>query len=454
MKLTGLSEGLPKPLPKNLLLILAVLAAAIIAFVVYKVFFEHKPEAPVSQALSLPVVRVQKAILFREDQIPGEIQAYQDVLIYPKVPGFIKWIGVDRGSIVHEGEPMVTMYAPEYLARKDEAQAIVSQARAQLAEGESKLAAARARWREANAQLLGDDSTYQRVKAASLVPGVVATNEVIVLGQQVDQDRQAVSTWESNVKAAEHLVVALRDNLKADTKSLDNFSDFASYLQITAPFDGYITERNMHVGSFVGPLGTGAYPAICRIQQLDLLRIVAPVPERDTNGVVIGAPVDFSVSTFPDQRFTGTVARLGNYLDKATRTMPVELNYNNPPDKPDRRILPGMFCKVYWPTRRTEPTLFIPQTAVESTPLDTFVCRLGKDNKVERVSVTKGQIMGSMIEVFGNIHEGDLVLETSTEEIEPGTEVQPIMVEKDIEEEKRKEEHPKRKLHGGLPARS
>ncbi|HMO20642.1 MAG TPA: hypothetical protein PKC98_06720, partial [Candidatus Melainabacteria bacterium] len=51
-------------------------------------------------AVSVPVATVVKKTLFREDQIPGEIDAYQDVLIYPKVPGFIQWIGVDRGSVV------------------------------------------------------------------------------------------------------------------------------------------------------------------------------------------------------------------------------------------------------------------------------------------------------------------------------------------------------------------
>ncbi len=69
--------------------------------------------------VSIPTVKVVSKTLFREDQLPGEINAYQDVLIYPKVPGFIKWLGVDRGSIVKQGQPMVKMYAPEYLAAQN-----------------------------------------------------------------------------------------------------------------------------------------------------------------------------------------------------------------------------------------------------------------------------------------------------------------------------------------------
>lgn len=404
--------------------VLAVVVIGALAFFVYKFLFDKK-EAPAiekSEALPLDVVTVTKNVLFREDQLPAEIQAYQDVLIYPKVPGFIKWIGVDRGSIVKKGDLMVTMYAPEYEARRNEAQAKVSAALAQLASGESRLESARARWREAKAKFTGDDSTYVRLKAASLVPGVVAINDVIVLGQTVDADRQAVSTWDSNVKAADHEVAALKENVASARKSLDNFSDFASYLDIRAPFDGYITERNMHVGSFVGPLGSGAYPAVCRIQQLDLLRIVSPVPERDSAGVLPGAQVEFSVSTFPDKRFVGTVARLGNYLDKSTRTEPVELNYLNR----DYKILPGMFCQVYWPTRRPTPTLFVPITSVVATALDTFVCRIVND-KIDLVKVKKGQTMGAVVEVFGDLHEGDVVAKTASQELQEGTPVKPIM---------------------------
>ncbi len=401
----------------------AVLLIAVIAFVIYQFLFNKHPEEEHQEISDLPVVEITKKTLFREDQLPGEIQAYQDVLIYPKVPGFIKWIGVDRGSIVKKDQLMVEMYAPEYIARRDEAQAKLASAKATLAEGESKLASVRARLDEIKAKLLSDDSTYQRVRAASLVPGVIATNEVIVLAQKVEEDKQAVATWTNNVAAQENLVAALKDNVSAARNALGNFGDFASYLKLTAPFNGYITERNMHVGSFVGPLGTGAYPSIVRIQQLDLLRIVAPVPERDTSGVLPGASIQFSVSTYPGKRFTGTLARIGNYLDKSTRTMPVELNYENPGYK----ILPGMFCEIYWPTRRPNPTLFVPTSAVVSTTLDTFVCCI-RNNKVEWVNVKKGQSMGDLVEIFGDIEEGELIAQNGSDELLVGTKVKPILV--------------------------
>lgn len=408
---------------KNMLFVIVILGLAGAAFFfMWKHHNRPLVQTEVSGApVSVPVVSVVAKTLFREDQLPGEIDAYQDVLIYPKVPGFIKWIGVDRGSVVKAGQMMVRMYAPEYLARRTEAQAQVSAARAALAAEESKLHDIEAELKKREANLLADQSTYQRVYTASLVPGVIADNDVVQWAQTVEMDRQEVNTYRKKVNAKAHEVSMRKEQVDATVKAFENFADFASYLEIPAPFDGYVTERKMHVGSFVGPDGTGAYPPICRLKQLDLLRIIAPVPEVDTAGVVVGAPVEFSVSSFPGRRFKGTVARVSNSLDKDTRTMPVELNYLNP----DFKILPGMFCKVFWPTRRRESSLFVPISAVVSTPLNTFVCRV-KDGVIDWVTVRKGQIMGEMVEVFGSIQEGDAVARQGSEELENQSKVTPV----------------------------
>jgi membrane fusion protein, multidrug efflux system len=414
----------------NLIFVLVVLALAGAAyFFIWKHHDainneeEDKPQA----LISIPAVKVVSKTLFREDQLPGEIDAYQDVLIYPKVPGFVKWIGVDRGSVVKQGQPMVRMYAPEYLARRNEFLARVSGAKADLAAEESRLQDFKAELKKRQANLLGDESTYQRMYTASLVPGVIADNDVVQWSQNVEGDRQDVNTFIKKVNAKAHEVSQRKQEVEAMVKALESYSDFASYLEIPAPFDGYVTERKMHVGSFVGPDGSGAYPPICRVKQLDLLRIVAPVPEVETAGVVVGSKVQFSVSSFPGRKFDGTVARISNDLDKDTRTMPVELNYLNP----DYSILPGMFCKVYWPTRRRESSLFVPISSVVTSPLNTFVCKI-KGDEVEWISVRKGQVMDNLVEIFGTIGEGDLVAKEGSEELINHSRVRPVISTDDV----------------------
>jgi RND family efflux transporter MFP subunit len=409
----------------NVTFVLVILVVAAIAILLiwsrYGQHSEENKDVP-ETTISVPAVKVVSKTLFREDQLPGEINAYQDVLIYPKVPGFVKWIGVDRGSVVKKGQLMVRMYAPEYLAKRNEALARVSAAKADLAAEKSRFEDVKADLKKRQANLLADESTYQRLYTASLVPGVIADNDVVQWSQNVEADRQDVNTLINRVNAEDHQVSEQEQEVAAMIKNFDSFATFASYLEIPAPFNGYITERKMHVGSFVGPDGSGAYPPICRIKQLDLLRIVAPVPEIETAGVIVGSKVQFSVSSFPGRKFVGTIARISNDLDKDTRTMPVELNYFNP----DYAILPGMFCKVYWPTRRRESSLFVPISAVVSSPLNTFVCKI-QGNEINWVSVRKGETMGDSVEIFGDIHAGDIVAENGSEELVNHSKVQAVL---------------------------
>lgn len=401
---------------KSMALAIVAIVACAGGFFAYQQYqkSQHKEiETATDNAASVATTTVVSKTLFREDQLPGEIDAYQDVLVYPKVRGYVEWIGVDRGSVVKKDQIMARMYAPEYLASRNEALARVAAAKAAVASEESDLADIKAELKKKQANLLADQSTYQRVYSASLVPGVIADNDVVQWSQSVEADKQDVNALIQRVNAKDHEVTMRKEELAAKIKGFENYSDFASYLEIKAPFNGYVTERKLHTGSYVGPDGSGAYPPICRVKQLDLLRIIAPVPELDTAGVVVGSQVRFTVSSFPGRKFNGTVARISNSLDKDTRTMPVELNYFNP----DWQILPGMFCKVYWPTRRREASLFVPESAVVSTPLNTFVCKID-NGTVEWVTVRKGQVMGGLVEIFGNIKEGDQVATQGSEELQ------------------------------------
>ena len=103
--------------PKNWIITLVIFAIAGAAFYfLFAHWHKSKEEAvPLTQAaIAIPAVKIESRTLFREDQLPAEIDAYQDVLMYPKVPGFVKWLGVDRDSVVKTGQLMASMYAPEY----------------------------------------------------------------------------------------------------------------------------------------------------------------------------------------------------------------------------------------------------------------------------------------------------------------------------------------------------
>src|ERR1700676_4964539 len=195
------------------------------------------------------VVRVTAKAVERQVKLPGEFLPYLAVPIYAKVTGFVKQVQVDRGSVVKQGQLLATLEAPEMQSLVIEAQSKAQALGLQRAEAEAKLA--------------GAQSTYDHLKAASATPGVVAENDVTVAQKTAEAAQALVRSYEDSVKAAEAQVQSVKD--------------LQQYLTITAPFDGIITERNVHPGALVGP-GSGSTPVL-RLHQVSRLRLVVAVPE-------------------------------------------------------------------------------------------------------------------------------------------------------------------------------
>src|SRR5438309_3436882 len=168
-----------------------------------------------AQAPTVIVTPVVSQDLNLQLRLPGELQAYQDVAIYPKVQGFIEWIGVDSGSVVKPGQLLVRMRAPELAAQGSEAGAKARGAVSQKSEAEARVGSIRAQRLEAEAKLASDEATYRRLKAASATPGVVAGNDVEVAQRTVEADRARVKLYEENEKAAQAQVVSFAENEKA-----------------------------------------------------------------------------------------------------------------------------------------------------------------------------------------------------------------------------------------------
>jgi len=324
-------------------------------------------------------------------RLPGELQPYEAVAVYPKLTAFVDSIGVDRGSAVKKGQLLVRLVAPEIAAQRAEAQ--------------SKLQGAVAQRAEAAAKLASEEGTYERLKSAAATPGVVAGNDLEVAQRAVEGNHARLA--------------AARESEEAAKSALRSLVEIQEYLLVRAPFDGVVTERNVHPGALVGPTtGSNSGVPLLRLEQITHLRLVIPVPEKYAVDMTEGAKVEFSVAAFPNETFAGTVARIARSVDVKTRTMPVELDVMNPKG----RLASGMFPEVLWPVRRSEATLFVPVSSVARTTEATFVVRI-HDGTAEWVNVKTGEVEGKLIEIFGKLHAGDVVAARGTDELRPGMRV-------------------------------
>jgi RND family efflux transporter MFP subunit len=317
--------------------------------------------SPPAALPAVPATRVKAELVTKTFRLPAELSAFRNVGLYAKVSGFVEWIEVDRGSEVKAGQLLVRLVAPELAAQKQEAEA----------------------------KLASDEATFKRLSEASKTPGVVAGNDLEIASRNVEAARARVRVVAEQV----------------------------SYLRVTAPFDGVVTERNVHEGSLVGP--AAAMPLV-RIQELSRLRLVVAVPEVALGNVPLGRKVAFTVAAFPGETFSGTVARPAHSIDPKTRTMPVELDVDNA----DRRLQPGGFAQVRWVMERGRPSLLVPASAVATTTERSFIIRI-RDGVAEWMEVRTGVAVGDRVEIFCDAAEGDLVAIRGTDELRAGTQVAP-----------------------------
>lgn len=328
--------------------------------------------------------KVESHPVTRSVSITGQLAPFLQTDIESRSPGYVERVLVDRGSRVRRGQLLIQLSAPEIDSRAMASEANLHQAEAEVAQAEAQAAAA--------------ESTSAKLQEAAKTPGAVAGNELL----QAEKQRDAARAFVESRKAAEN---SAKERLKMD-KTL------ASYLQVTAPFDGVITDRFVHPGMLID----GGHTPMLRLQQVAHLRLIVPVPETYSGSVSKGKSVVFHVPAFPGRSYAAKVARIPNALDQQSRAMMVELDVFNK----DGSLAPGMYPTIDWPVGTGDSLLFVPATSVVTTTERTFVIT-SVNGKAHWIDVKKGPVIGDNVSIRGPLTAGQEVVKHATDEIREGT---------------------------------
>jgi len=309
----------------------------------------------------------------QELRLPGELLPHFEVALYAKVTGFVKSISADVGDRVRKGQVLARMEAPEMAADLSRAQAEV-----QAAKGKLKIS----------------QITYKRLHQTARTAGAVAPQELDLARANVQADS-----------------IALLGKYQLATGS----RQMSSYLTLTAPFDGIVTERLLSPGALVGPAEKDAQPII-KLKEVDLLRLQVVVPEAYAGQLHENAPITFTVNAFPGQQFTGKINRVSHNVERAVRGEMVEIEVKNP----GLKLAPGMYASVELPVHRDEKSLFVPKSALVVSMENSYVLAV-RDGKTHRVPVQAGAEAGNEIEVTGdNLQPTDQVIARASDDIANG----------------------------------
>jgi multidrug resistance efflux pump len=259
---------------------------------------------------------------------------------------------LDVPGLIHEVE--------QKKAREALAQAGIDQAKRGVDIVEAGLTLVKARGQEAQAGLTRSKAEYdfaknryeERRRLAN--QKVVSAQELEEVAHQFNVARAGVELAEAKLKQMESVqaeAVAKREKALADVKAAEALLLIAKadtrgteaklqLAEIRAPFEGVIIRRNANIGEAVGPAG-GKDAPLFTLAQLDRVRIVFHVPEKEVSSVAVGAPVKVKVSGI-ERPIEAKVSRLGAALDSKKHTLPVEVELPNP----NRKLMPGLSATV------------------------------------------------------------------------------------------------------------
>lgn len=177
--------------------------------------------------------------------------------------------------------------------------------------------------------------------------------------------------------------------------------------EVISPVEGIVGMVYLDKGARVSPPdpGPGMGTAILRIVNMDQVKVVVNVIERDFAKIRLNQKADLSVQAYPSGKFSGKITLISPTISRLTRTASVEVTIPNR----NHRLKPGMFAQVEIVMRKTEDALLIPAYAVleRSEGKEVFTLTGGK---AQSRTIEVGLDQGELVEVKSGLAAGDTLI--------------------------------------------
>jgi len=350
-------------LPGSLLL-LGVVAGGYLAL---------RPAPPAATVWKLATV--QRGTLESTISSTGTLAALETVEVGTQISGTIKELLVDYNSPVKKGQILARLDPALYQAAQREAEAGVAQARATLGEAEEN---------------------FQRDQPL-FAKGYLSA-------QEFAPTRTAVATARAGLASAEGALLRARTNL--------------AYTVIRSPIDGKVIKRSVEAGQTVAAsLNTPTLFIIAR--DLEQMQIEVNVDESDIGQIREGQAVRFTVQSWPEEKFTGSVTQIR--LQPTTISNVVNYSVMVQAANPKGLLLPGMTATVDFIVSRVENALLVPNAALRFVPEGVTSARnsdgtgtlytVGPSGSPQALAVSKGESDGLATVVSADgLREGEQVI--------------------------------------------
>ena len=339
-------------------------------------FFTHKDQPePRKDFQFAQVIRGDFEILVSST---GTLAAVETVEIGTQVSGTIDKLMVDYNDMVKKGQVLAVLDQSLFNASLDNARAGVLKAAAELQQAEAE---------------------YKRNKPLH-EKGYISEQEFLPISTEVNTQKASLLSAQASLRQAQI-------NLE--------------HTVISSPIDGTIIDRSIDAGQTVA--ASLSTPTLFLIaQDLSHMQIETNVDETDIGQIRQGQAVRFTVQSYLDQTFTGSVRQIR--LQPETVDNVVTYTVIVEAENESGLLLPGMTATVDFIVHDVENTLLVPVAALQFNPDIGSGTMLNNDEtssrsqifckdergRLKAVTITTGQ-SDSLVTVVkgGDLTEGAMV---------------------------------------------
>ncbi|MFI3282332.1 MAG: efflux RND transporter periplasmic adaptor subunit [Rikenellaceae bacterium] len=346
-----------------------------------------------SKKMSMPPLRVevaeaQSVPIFEKVEVASQIKSLYDVVIQPRVDGFLDSISFSEGMPIKRGDLLFTLDASQY---------------------NISVLAAQAELESAIAQEIAAHNNYQRA---------VPLAEIDAISQSdLDQYTATHSAAKASVKSAQEALNSAKLNL--------------SYTQIASPIDGIIADSPASEGDYVGP--STALSTLTTVSYIDTVEVEIPIPTAiylknvahqeggSYDNSTLLSDIELTLSGGEKYRYAGEYHYTLKDSPTSSSSVVVVAKFPNP----SRRLKSGMFARVKSNIGEQKESVVVPQEAVNQNQGVNSVWIVRPDSVVEFREVTLGATSAQNWIIESGVEPGESVLLTGQLKVHNGAKIIP-----------------------------
>ena len=393
---------------------------------VYRYLLAPAPEVEVTRATAQGTTVAGSVVL----TATGYIVPHHKINVNSKVTGRVKWIGVEKGDKVKEGQVLVRLEDEEFRAQYNQARGAADAARAyydELQHGSrpEEVAQAQHNLDEARATLANDKVTLDRNRNL-FAQGVVSKQVLDDATARYESDQQRVNSLEKGFQLSK--IGPRQEEIARAKGQLEQAEGQAAYAKslldatiIRAPVNGTILERTAEKGELIiAQLTAGSVVALA---DLDDIQADLDIAQDDFAKLTPHQKAVVNVDAFPDLKWDGVIAEVSPEANRQKATVEVKVQILNP----DFHLRPEMNTTVHFladdnkgATQQTVGAV-VPTSAIHDADGKKFVFIAFEDKAMKReVKVLSQRSSGALV---SGLNGGEDVITAAPDNLKDGDKI-------------------------------